>query len=69
MSLGLVSRESSRLKTTAAPRPAEAAVNAPEKMPRSPFSSTAFLMPLAMALPKPVSGTVAPAPAQSARGW
>ncbi len=55
-------------KNTAAPSPADAAVKPPVNTPRSPSASTAFLTPLASVLPKPVSGTVAPTPAQSASG-
>ena len=55
-------------KKTAAQMPAAEAVKPPVNTPRSPSFSTACLTPLASVLPKPVSGTVAPAPAQSNRG-
>ena len=45
-------------------RPAAAAVP-PVNAPTSPFSWTFFIAPLARRLPKPVKGTVAPAPAKS----
>ena len=40
----------------------------PVKAPRAPFSATASRTPRARILPKPVSGTVAPAPAHFASG-
>ena len=52
----------------AAQTPAAAAVKPPVKMPSAPFSATACRMPFAITLPKPVSGTLAPAPAKSMRG-
>ncbi len=45
-------------------RPAAAAVP-PVKAPIIPFSCTFFIAPLARRFPKPVRGTVAPAPAKS----
>ena len=47
-------------------RPAVAVVP-PVKAPTSPFSWTFFIAPLASKLPKPVKGTVAPAPAKSTK--
>lgn len=48
--------------------PAAEAVRPPVKAPSTPSSATASRTPRASVLPKPVSGTQAPAPAQSARG-
>ena len=55
-------------KNTAAPMPAAAAVKPPVNAPRTPTSETAFSTPLASVLPKPVSGTVAPAHAHLTSG-
>ena len=52
----------------AAVMPPAVAFRPPVKMPRKPCSSTASRTPLASVLPKPVSGTAAPAPANSAKG-
>ena len=49
----------------AATPPAEA-VSPPVKAPSTPFSATASRTPVASRLPKPVSGTVAPACAHRA---
>ena len=57
-----------RPNTMAAVMPAEAAESPPVTAPRSPFVSTASRTPSARALPKPVRGTAAPAPAKSMRG-
>lgn len=52
----------------AAAIPAALAVSPPVKIPKSPFSFTASRIPFAMVYPKPVSGTVAPAPAKLTSG-
>ena len=49
--------------------PPAAAVSPPVKMPGSPMASTASATPWASRCPKPSSGTLAPAPANSASGW
>ena len=51
--------------STAAAIPAEPAHNGPVRTPSKPFSRIASLVPFTRTLPKPVSGTVAPAPAKS----
>ena len=57
-----------RPKTIAAVTPPEAAVSPPVKIPSRPFSAMLFLIPSARRCPKPVSRTVAPAPANSTIG-
>ena len=65
------------LKIIAAIRPAnmaavippDAAFKPPVNIPMKPSLSTASRTPFASKLPKPESGTVAPAPASSANGW
>ena len=52
-------------KKTAAAMPAAVLVSPPVNAPRTPISCTAFFTPLVSAWPKPVRGTVAPAPANS----
>lgn len=47
----------------AAAIPPAAAVIPPVKIPKIPFSLIPSIAPFASAFPKPVSGTVAPAPA------
>ncbi len=69
LSRGLKSSAASRPKTMAAAVPPEAALKPPVKAPSRPCSATAFFTPFASRFPKPVSGTAAPAPAQSAKGW
>ena len=69
LSFGLKIRAANNPKTTAAVIPGAEAVNPPDKTPISPSLSTASRTPLARRLPKPVKGTVAPAPAKSMRGW
>ena len=54
--------------TTAAVTPPAAAVSPPVKMPIQPSEATASRTPLASVWPKPVRGTVAPAPPHWARG-
>lgn len=56
-------------KMMAAPSPAPAAPMPPEITPMSPSSRMASIVPLASSAPKPVSGTLAPAPAKSMSGW
>jgi L-fucose isomerase len=48
--------------------PADVAERPPERAPIKPYCSTASLTPLAKLYPNPVSGTVAPAPANSTIG-
>ena len=60
--------DTARAKIIAAVTPAEQAVNQPVKIPSKTSSSTAFFIPFASRLPKPVRGTDAPAPAKSTSG-
>lgn len=55
-------REKMKPKKIAEARPAAAAVMPPVKIPKIPFSSIAFMTPFASMFPKPIMGTVAPAP-------
>ena len=55
-------------KIRLAAMPPEAAVSPPVKAPGRPHSSTACCAPCASRCPKPSSGTLAPAPANSASG-
>ena len=55
-------------KKTAAHIPPADAVKPPVNTPRNPCSSTAFRTPFASVFPNPVSGTDAPAPANSHKG-
>lgn len=48
--------------------PAALAVSGPSRIPIKPYSRTASRTPRAMVAPKPVRGTVAPAPAKSIKG-
>lgn len=68
MSLDLNNNATRKPKKMAAAMPAAEAVRPPVKAPSTPYSATASRTPRASVLPKPVSGTQAPAPAQSARG-
>ena len=67
LSLGLNRILTSRPENTAAVMPPAEAFSPPVKIPGNPSVSTAFLTPSARRLPKPVNGTVAPAPANSAK--
>ena len=62
-------RATRKPKKMAAVMPPAAAVEPPVRAPMRPLSATAFLTPLASRWPKPVRGTVAPAPPQSTRYW
>ena len=66
--LGFAKNETTRPQITDAIMPTEPAVKGHDKAPIRPFSLPAFLVPSARRLPKPVSGTVAPAPAHSFKG-
>ena len=55
-------------KITAAEIPALAVASAPVTAPKKPFCAP-FIAPLANKYPKPLMGTVAPAPANSTRYW
>ena len=63
--LGFEMREAIYPKKTAAAIPPAAADVPPINAPTKPCSPTSFIAPLASKLPKPVRGTVAPAPAKS----
>ena len=65
-SLGLETNDAIRPQRTAAVMPALEALSGPVRMPSAPLSAIASRTPLTMAKPKPVSGTVAPAPAHFA---
>ena len=52
-------------KPTAAEIPAAVDIKPPFKTPKRPNSFNPFMAPFARALPKPIIGTVAPAPAKS----
>ena len=56
-------------KNTAAAIPPDAVVMPPVNAPTKPDSCTFCIAPLARRLPKPVKGTVAPAPAKSTKCW
>ena len=56
-------------KINAAETPTAQAVKPPVNRPRKPFSSIAFFMPFHRIFPNPRSGTLAPAPAYSIKGW
>ena len=62
---GFAKKETTSPDSTAAVIPAEPAHNGPVRTPSNPFSRIASLVPFTRTLPKPVSGTVAPAPAKS----
>ena len=64
----LAKRAATYPKQSAAVVPPAAALSPPVNMPVIPFSSMASRTPLAILCPKPVSGVVAPAPANSAKG-
>ena len=68
LSLGLKIRLIIRPKTIAAAIPPAVALKPPVKMPRNPSLVIASFTPFARLYPKPVRGTVAPAPAYSTRG-
>ena len=68
LSLDLKHMATSRPKKMAAQIPAAPASKPPVNAPSTPFSATASRTPFASRLPKPVSGTVAPAPAHLANG-
>jgi len=63
--LGLDINEAIYPKNTAEAIPPAAAEVPPIKAPTNPCSPTSFMAPFASKLPKPVRGTVAPAPAKS----
>ena len=65
LSLGRNRRLAARPAVMAVVIPPAAAFSPPVKMPRKPSLSTASRTPLARVFPKPVRGTVAPAPAKS----
>ena len=65
--LGLETREAIYPKNIAAEIPPAAAAVPPVNAPTSPFSWIFFIAPLASKFPKPVKGTVAPAPAKSTK--
>lgn len=65
--LGLEISEAIYPKNTAAAIPAAAAEVPPVNAPTNPISFTFWIAPLAKRLPKPVNGTVAPAPAKSTK--
>ena len=65
LSLALNRKLAARPATMAAVIPPAAAFSPPVKMPRNPSFVTASFTPLARRLPKPVSGTDAPAHANS----
>lgn len=67
--LGFATREAIYPKNTDAAIPPAAAVVPPVNAPTSPISWTFFITPLANKFPKPVKGTVAPAPAKSTKCW
>ncbi len=68
LSLDLKHMATSRPKKMAAQTPAAPASKPPVNAPSTPFSATASCTPFASRLPKPVNGTVAPAPAHLANG-
>ena len=55
--------------TMATVMPMAALVRPPEKMPARPLSAMASMVPWVSRWPKPLRGTVAPAPAKSIKGW
>lgn len=65
MIFGFATNEAIYPKKTAAAIPPAAAEVPPVKAPMKPFCCTFSIAPLASKLPNPVSGTVAPAPANS----
>lgn len=67
--LGLETRDAIYPKNTAAAIPPAAAAVPPVNAPIKPFSCTFLIAPLASKFPKPVKGTVAPAPAKSTSFW
>lgn len=56
-------------KNIAAEIPPAAAAVPPVKAPTRPISCTFFIAPFASKFPKPVRGTLAPAPAKSTKCW
>ena len=62
---GFETREAIYPKNTAAAIPPAAAAVPPVNAPTKPDSCTFWIAPFARRLPKPVKGTVAPAPAKS----
>ena len=68
LSFGLKIRLASNPAKMAAAIPPAEDLSPPVNIPKNPFSYTASLTPLARRLPNPVSGTLAPAPANSVKG-
>ena len=68
LSLALKIRLTIRPAITAAVIPPAVALSPPVRIPMKPSCWTASLTPFARQCPKPVKGTVAPAPANSAIG-
>ena len=68
LSLGLKIKLTRSPEKMAAVIPPADAFRPPMKIPGKPWLSTAFRTPSAKRFPKPVRGTVAPAPANSERG-
>lgn len=65
--LGSNTQAASHEKSTAPAIPPAADFNPPVNMPRNPVLSISSITPFARLYPKPVSGTVAPAPAKSTK--
>ena len=67
-SLGENSSDAAKLKNIAAETPAAAAVSPPVSMPDMPRTPICSFTPVQSRYPNPGNGTVAPAPAQFAKG-